>query len=57
MKKIKFYLLLFWLNVLIINCFSQNNLSLEWMKNSIGDDWEVISDHVLDRDGNIYFIN
>jgi hypothetical protein len=54
MKNFKYHLLFFSLSLLFFKCYSQNNINPEWLINSNGDEWGVVSDQVTDENGMIY---
>lgn len=54
MKNIIHLLIYLLVPLVWLNCYTQNNISSKWLINSIGDNWDVVSDQAIDKDGNIY---
>lgn len=54
MKKIKCLLIFFSVSLIWINIFTQNNISPEWLINSLGEDWDVVSSQIIDQNDNLY---
>ncbi len=54
MKRVICFLFFSSIFLLSENCFSQNNISAVWLINSIGEDGDVISGQVMDKDDNLY---
>lgn len=53
---IKWFIIPVLLGISIQTLYSQNNVSLQWLINSTGDDWDVICDMITDKDGFTYLV-
>lgn len=54
MKKKKFYILMVFQCLVFIHGFAQNQISAEWLINSTGKEWSMVSDQETDDDGNVF---
>jgi hypothetical protein len=54
MKKKKLYILLVFQCMVFIHGFTQNQITAEWLINSSGNEWGIVSDQGTDEDGNVF---
>jgi len=54
MKTLKYYILFLSISLLVLGSYSQNIIHPEWLLNSTGNAWGVVSDQVTDMEGMIY---